>query len=473
MKNLKHHISIITTILFTLKYSHTLPWTAPPLHSGHHFQFMWNAPSELCKVRFNMSLNLSHFHLQSSTLKTATNQPISIFYTDRFGLYPDIDNETDKDYSELPQEGNVTYHVEDAKGDIKNYIGSINQSGLAILDFEEWRPQWVRNWGSMNIYREWSIDLVKMKNASLSDDDAEDEAKRVFEDAAKTYFLRSINLGKELRPKKRWGYYLYPDCYNYDYNQDMEGFTGECPDIEKERNNNLLWLWNASTALYPSIYLEKVLRNSTQARMYVRHRIQEAMRVSTLPNSTYSIPIYPYIRPVYKDSVDDYMLERDLVNTIGEAAALGAAGVVSWGDMDISDDKKSCSDAGRHLEEVMNDYIRNVSWATQLCSKGLCQGLGRCVRKQWDSDVFLHLDPQRYPRDKMKRRGLLEVKREPSKDEVNWFDRWFDCMCYSEKPCRKPLRPNPAFTTQPNSAASQKMDTYVLLIMMLMSLNFI
>lgn len=29
--------------------------------------------------------------------------------------------------------------------------------------------------------------------------------------------------------------------------------------------------------------------------------------------------------------------QYDLVNTIGEAAALGAAGVVSWGDMDITD----------------------------------------------------------------------------------------------------------------------------------------
>ena len=27
----------------------------------------------------------------------------------------------------------------------------------------------------------------------------------------------------------------------------------------------------------------------------------------------------------------------DLVNTIGEAAALGAAGVISWGDMDVTD----------------------------------------------------------------------------------------------------------------------------------------
>ena len=30
-------------------------------------------------------------------------------------------------------------------------------------------------------------------------------------------------------------------------------------------------------------------------------------------------------------------LQFDLVNTIGEAAALGAAGVISWGDMNVTD----------------------------------------------------------------------------------------------------------------------------------------
>lgn len=114
--------------------------------------------------------------------------------------------------------------------------------GLAVLDFEEWRPQWIRNWRSKDIYREVSIEKVKKKNTSLSEDEAEERAKIVFERAAKRYFVRIIQIGKKLRPKRLWGYYLYPECYNYDYNQDMVGFTGECPDIEKQRNDNLLWL---------------------------------------------------------------------------------------------------------------------------------------------------------------------------------------------------------------------------------------
>lgn len=271
--------------------------------------FTWNAPTELCNIHFGMPLDLSYFSFVSSTLKTVTNQSISIFYIDRFGIFPYIDEDTGEMHDEgLPQITDMQDHHDDAADDIKHYIPT-DGPGLAVLDFEEWRPQWIRNWGSKDIYREVSIEKVKKKNTSLSEDEAEERAKIVFERAAKRYFVRIIQIGKKLRPKRLWGYYLYPECYNYDYNQDMVGFTGECPDIEKQRNDNLLWLWKESTALFPSIYLELVLKDSWKARLFVRHRIQEAMRVSTLPQSTYSIPIYAYIRPVYKDSVDDYVSE--------------------------------------------------------------------------------------------------------------------------------------------------------------------
>ncbi|XP_077567421.1 hyaluronidase-5-like [Stigmatopora nigra] len=415
------------------------PWTSPPLKSNHPFLFTWNAPTELCESRFGLPLDLSHFHLVSSTLKSATNQSVSIFYTDRFGIVPYVDEDTGEFVDEgLPQLVDLKEHRELAEDDIDFYIPDDNP-GLAVLDLEEWRPQWIRNWGSKDIYREISIDRVKARNPSLTDDQAEDRAKMLFERAAKRYFLRSLLIGKRLRPKRLWGYYLYPDCYNYDYNQDMTEFSGECPEIEKERNDELLWLWGESTALYPSIYLELALRDSVQARQFVRHRLAEAVRVSMLANHSYSIPVYPYIRPVYKDSTDIYMSEMDLVNTIGEAAALGAAGVVSWGDMDVPESEDSCFDARRHLQNVMNPYILNVTTATRLCSEALCQSRGRCVRKRWDENVYLHLDPRRHRIERRHRLGPLTVSGGGlSQDDVDWFRHHFDCMCYNELPCYSP-----------------------------------
>nr|BAM66299.1 hyaluronidase [Pterois antennata] len=432
----QHFFSIFIPMLALMWSGWALPRTDPPLCPGHHFMFMWNAPTELCETRFSMPLDLSYFQLISSTLKTATNQTISLFYIDRFGIFPHINEKTGKIYDKgLPQLIVMQEHYNLAEDDIKYYMPS-NQPGLAVLDFEEWRPQWIRNWGSKDIYRRVSIETVKNKNASLSDNEAENQAKIEFERAARRYFVHSIRIGRRLRPNRLWGYYLFPDCYNYDFNKNMASFTGQCPALEKKRNDELMWLWRESTALFPSIYLELVIRDSQQARQYVRHRIQEAMRVSMLPNSNYSIPIHAYIRPLYKDTTDIYMSEFDLVNTIGEAAALGAAGVISWGDMNVVKTEDSCFDAKSHLDKVMNPYILNVTTATQLCSEALCQGLGRCVRKRWDDDVFLHLDPRRYRIERKHRGGPLTVSGGLSQDDVNWFDRSFDCMCYTEQPCR-------------------------------------
>lgn len=102
----------------------------------------------------------------------------------------------------------------------------------------------------------------------------------------------------------------------------------------------------------------------------------------------------------------------------------------------------SCFDAQRHLEQVMNRYIVNVSIATRLCSDALCQGQGRCIRKHWDDDVFLHLDSRHYRIKQQHQGGPLTVSGGLSQDDINWFDKNFDCMCYTEKPCRSVITLN-------------------------------
>ncbi|XP_069049020.1 hyaluronidase-5-like [Lepisosteus oculatus] len=222
----------------------------------------------------------------------------------------------------------------------KSSLCDYSLPGLAVLDFEEWRPQWIRNWGSKDIYRNLSLYLVMQQDLTLTFAEAEDAAREEFEKAAIRYFKDSLRLGKASKPNRLWGYYLYPDCYNYEYTDDLTDYSGNCPDIEIARNNDLMWLWEESTALYPSIYLEIILKNTFKAALYVRHRIQESMRVSMLPKKNYSIPIYAYIRLVFKNSDQDYLSEFDLVNTIGEAAALGSAGVIAWGDMNVTESKQ-------------------------------------------------------------------------------------------------------------------------------------
>lgn len=122
----------------------------------------------------------------------------------------------------------------------------------------------------------------------------------------------------------------------------------------------------------------------------------------------------------------------------------------------------------------MNPYILNVSTATRLCSEALCQGRGRCVRKRWDDDVFLHLDSRRYRIQRQRRGGPLAVSGGLSQDDINWFDRSFDCMCYSEEPCRSVLTLNiihEAVGTTRNRGAERPAGA--LLVMMLLCMKYV
>lgn len=291
---------ILIPLSALLSLVQAVPGTDLPIFPGDPFLLFWNTPTESCDTIHNTPLDLSLFHSFSSPVATATNQTVTLFYHNRFGIHPYRKDDGVIIDKGLPQLIDMKKHIELATEHITYYMPT-DQPGLAVLDFEQWRPQWIRNWGFMNWYRNKSMEEVKMKNPSLSIVEVKKQAEEEFSRAAEEYFIECLRLGKKLRPKSLWGYYLFPDCYNYEYTNASKKYTGKCPKIEYKRNDDLLWLWRESTALFPSIYLHLVLNNSRNGRLYIRHRVQEAMRVSMLPNSSHSIPVYPYIRPIYND----------------------------------------------------------------------------------------------------------------------------------------------------------------------------
>ena len=63
-----------------------------------------------------------------------------------------------------------------------------------------------------------------------------------------------LALGRSMRPNYLWGFYLFPNCYNYGW--ESSDYTGQCSKEVRRQNDELLWLWESSTALYPSVYLQ-------------------------------------------------------------------------------------------------------------------------------------------------------------------------------------------------------------------------
>lgn len=149
------------------------------------------------------------------------------------------------------------------------------------------------------------------------------------------------------------------------------------------------------------------------------------------------------------------LLQTDLVSTIGESVALGAAGIIFWGDTSYASNsvsiidlgslglsglvlnwahfllapQASCSTLNEYLKGTLGRYLLNVSTAAEQCSEIMCKTHGRCLRKIQDSDVYLHLSP--LTQKIITLDGRLTVTGAPSQAELNLFRTHFQCQCYS------------------------------------------
>ncbi|XP_012875361.1 PREDICTED: hyaluronidase PH-20-like [Dipodomys ordii] len=411
----------------------TQDFRAPPLIPNNPFLWAWNAPTELCVGKFNEPLDLKLFSFTGSPRKTAIGQSVTIFYSNRLGYYPYIDSAHNSVNGGIPQLGSLQDHLTKANGDILYYMPT-DKMGLAVIDWEEWRPIWERNWAPKNIYKNKSIELVQQRNIDLNLTEATEIAKEEFEEAGKKFMLETLRLGKLLRPNRLWGFYLFPDCYNH--NPQKPNYSGHCPDIEKKRNDALHWLWEESTALFPSVYLRSELEASPKAVLYVRNRVQEAIRVSKVRDARSPLPIFVYARLVFSDLTLQYLSQEDLVNTIGETVALGASGMVIWGTLSLARNMKSCLNLHTYLETTLNPYLINVTLAAKMCGQVLCQDQGVCTRKHWNSSDYLHLNPLNFE-IQTPQVGQYIVHGKPTLHDLHHFSRKFKCSCFANLNCKQ------------------------------------
>ncbi|XP_077458765.1 hyaluronidase-2-like [Stigmatopora argus] len=419
--------------------------TVWPLYSHKPLLLAWNAPTEDCLPRHRVALQLDQFQIVASPNEGFVKQNLTIFYNDRLGLYPHFEEDGTPVNGGLPQAASLARHLAKMPEGVEKYIREPGAKGLAVIDWEEWRPLWIRNWEAKDVYRRHSKELVRQKNPDWPPERVSKVAMQEFEASAKRFMLETLKLAKHLRPNQLWGFYLFPDCYNHDYRRTLQSYTGRCPDVEVARNELLNWLWTESTALFPSVYLGSVLRSSASGRRFVKNRVKEGMRLASA-GSGLARPVFVYARPTYMNSLEQ-LTERDLVSTIGESVALGAAGIILWGDAAYASNKSTCSKLDAYLRGPLGKYLHNVSTAAELCSRALCASHGRCLRRDLDADVYLHLN------------GKMEASGEPGHAD---FSADFQCQCYSGYEGQRCQKSDPQYQ---KGEASRTWPSFILLIL--------
>lgn len=417
-----------------------------PLLPQSPFITVWNAPTEPCMSKFEVDLDLSVFDIVHNVNQSFMGTNMTIFYEDKLGNYPHYTVRGVAINGGVPQNFSLQRHLQNAQADIVKDIPSSDFQGLAVVDWESWRPLWVRDWDSKEVYWEGSRALVRAKHPDWSPSQVEDEAKKEFEAAGRAFMEDTLRLGRRVRPGGLWGFYGFPCCYNYEYKNVTANYTGKCPEVEMRRNDELVWLWNASSAIYPDIYLDLSLRGRGDAiLLYSRYRILEGMRVAGQVKPI-GLPVLPYARIAFTHSLE-FLSQDDLMRTIGESAALGAAGVVLWGDSNFSKSKATCRAVQDYLDETLGRFVVNITSAATVCSQVLCSGQGRCQRKDPSSAALLQLDPGDWSilfTPGLRGAPRYSVHGKPGQQAVQHMVSQFECQCYpgwSGDHCQKPVFP--------------------------------
>lgn len=143
---------------------------------------------------------------------TCRGDQISILYHP--GWFPVIFENGSYQNGGVPQLGDLRTHLEKFEQDVEKQIPDVENGGLAIIDFELWRPVYRQNFGKLQRYKEASNKLVSEANPHFSKTEVENEANLIFTEYAKLFMVETLELGKKLRPKAKWGYYGLPHCFN-------------------------------------------------------------------------------------------------------------------------------------------------------------------------------------------------------------------------------------------------------------------
>lgn len=216
------------------------------------------------------------------------------------------------------------------------------------------------------------MDLVRTRYPSVPDSLVEVMARMQFEAAAQQFMEGTILYVQKLRPKSHWGFYGFPDCYN-------EKNAEPCSNSTRKQNDQISWMFESSSALFPSIYLHDERINHTS---YVKYRLLEGFRHSRKSDGQI-IPVYPYVRITYAVS-EIYLDLEDIIATVVQSAEEGVPGIVIWGDHLSDETKIACTELKTYVDNYLGLVVKNLTTITQACSAQFCSSHGRC-RFKWNS----------------------------------------------------------------------------------------
>ncbi|MBL0928045.1 MAG: hypothetical protein IBJ11_10410 [Phycisphaerales bacterium] len=239
---------------------------------------------------------------------------VALFYEQHLGLYPRLWDGRPENGG-IPQKADLEAHLAKVRSDVEKAIPDPNWSGLAIIDFEAWPPQW--KW-LLEPYREMSRQMVRQRQPDLPAAEVERLSAQWFESSARNFMIRTIRAARAARPKALWGFYH---------------FVPKEEDLEPTK-----WMAAEVDAVFASVYATHMslpgiaANDSEQPEGWYAHRMSQTVDLARrwAPGK----PVYAMIMLRYWDVNKAHaykpLNDADLATAIGHPRACGAAGTIIW-----------------------------------------------------------------------------------------------------------------------------------------------
>ncbi|XP_041377914.1 hyaluronidase-1-like [Gigantopelta aegis] len=355
--------------------------TPPFLLPDRPFVVVWNVPSGVPCDQHDIHLSLAEWGILANKNDSFYGDQMAIFYG--FGYWPYIEKNGKMHNGGVPQLADRAKHFRYADYFTKQLIPSPDFKGLAVLDWEAWRPYFYHNFDSLAVYKEKSVELVQARfPAWTNKTQIWDEAEREFNIGARLIMQGTLEASQSLRPLGKWGYYGFPRCYG----TSPSGDTCSYPETSTT-NDKIGWLFKSSTALFPRIYTNPLKTSTTARAHYVRQQINETLRIQAKFTGLH-VPTMPY--SIF-ESGEYLFTEADLQFAVKEPADMGATGIVLWGSHHFFRGKKDCIRMQKYINTVLGPFVKNITDFAAACSTAICSGNGRCVRKDYEVLTQQHL----------------------------------------------------------------------------------
>ena len=275
----------------------------------------------------------------------------------------------------IPQRGNVTLHLEKLSRDLARILPR-NASGACLLDWEFWRCEW--NYTGAAYQNASLVAAAEGLPPGAPPQQVLAAATQQWQAGTRAFYEASLAAVQALYPGCLVGMYAYPSN-----DWSTGGYVGSGAAARRAENDALAWLWRASSALYPSIYLTSpgVSKYDGQTTTdYVGSTVGEALRLAkgVAPAPPLVLPLAWYVYDAFpRPAVWQVLTPEDTDVVVGLPAQLGADALLVWGA--VGNPPFTPQPLARYLETTLGPALNATFTAALHCASTRCSGRGRCT----------------------------------------------------------------------------------------------